>query len=202
MYPQRKLCFFCSFSSSKVDLLQVDLYLLARGVSLFLAAKRPTASDEVARGPAPYEIRRRTVLKVYVQGIWEIFACGIWNPRLWNPEYSSRIPKAANDCSNDKEAGIRYLESGIRNPRRRIQRLSWIPLHGAIFWYLTGDTLVLSSKVSRVTRVRFPREKYNFSCSCSFYKVFFMSSCAVLILLAFFKVKKPSKINALKQRWQ
>ena len=168
----------------------------------FLAAKRPTASDEVARGPAPYEIRRRTVLKVFVQGIWEIFACGIWNPRLWIPEYSSRIPNPTNDCSNDKEAGIRYLESGIRNPRRRIQRLSWIPLHGAIFWYLSGDTLVLSSKVSRVTRVRFPREKYNFSCSCSFYKVFFMCSCAVLIRLAFFKVKKPSKINALKQRWQ
>ena len=31
-----------------------------------LAAKRPTASDEVARGrPAPHEIRRRTFLKVY-----------------------------------------------------------------------------------------------------------------------------------------
>ena len=32
-----------------------------------LAAKRPTASDEVARGlrPSPYEIRRRTFLKVY-----------------------------------------------------------------------------------------------------------------------------------------
>ena len=30
-----------------------------------LATKRPTASDEVARGPAPYEIRRRAFLKVY-----------------------------------------------------------------------------------------------------------------------------------------
>ena len=37
----------------------------------FLAAKRPTASDEVARGPSPYEIRRRTFLKVYQTGsIW------------------------------------------------------------------------------------------------------------------------------------
>ena len=35
----------------------------------FLAAKRPTASGEVARGrPAPYEIRRRTVLKVSLAG--------------------------------------------------------------------------------------------------------------------------------------
>ena len=35
----------------------------------FLAAKRPTASDEVARGrPAPYEIRRRTFLKVSLAG--------------------------------------------------------------------------------------------------------------------------------------
>ena len=46
---------------------RVDLpqdYLLA-----FLAAKRPTASDEVARGrPAPYEIRRRTFFKVYWPG--------------------------------------------------------------------------------------------------------------------------------------
>ena len=33
-----------------------------------LAAKRPTVSDEVARGqPAPYEIRRRTFLKVYLE---------------------------------------------------------------------------------------------------------------------------------------
>ena len=32
----------------------------------FLAAKLPSASDEVARDrPAPYEIRRRTFLKVY-----------------------------------------------------------------------------------------------------------------------------------------
>ena len=75
-----------------IDLLQVDL--LASGVSLF-AAKRPTGSDEVARGrlvslagfsftfrakngewrdshlgfqvsyeTTPYEIRRRTLLKV------------------------------------------------------------------------------------------------------------------------------------------
>ena len=29
----------------------------------FLAAKRPTASDELARGPAPYKIRRRTFWK-------------------------------------------------------------------------------------------------------------------------------------------
>ena len=34
----------------------------------YLAAKRPNASDQVARGlrPAPYEIRRRTFLKVYL----------------------------------------------------------------------------------------------------------------------------------------
>ena len=34
----------------------------------YLAAKRPNASGEVARGlrPAPYEIRRRTFLKVYL----------------------------------------------------------------------------------------------------------------------------------------
>ena len=38
----------------------------------FLAAKRPTASDEVARGrPVPYEIRRRTFLKVYWPGAWK-----------------------------------------------------------------------------------------------------------------------------------
>ena len=111
---------------------------LGEGSEPFLAAKRPTASDEVARGPAPYEIRRRTFLKVYVQGIWEIFTCGIWNPRLWNPEYSSRIPNATNDCSNDKEAGIRYLESGIRsqestgwNPETVLDSLTW------------GDFLVL-----------------------------------------------------------
>ena len=46
----------------RVDLPQVDLLA-------FLATKRPTASDEVARGrPAPYEIRRRTFLKVYWPG--------------------------------------------------------------------------------------------------------------------------------------
>ena len=27
-------------------------------------------------------------------GIWEIFACEIWNPRIWNLEYSSRDPES------------------------------------------------------------------------------------------------------------
>ena len=102
--------------------------------------------------------------------------------------------------TNKPEFGTWNQESGIRNPRSRIQRLSRLPLHGAIFWYLSGDTLVLSSKFSRVTLLRFPRQKDNFSCSCSFYKVFFMSSCTVLIWLAFFKVKKTLKRKCIETK--
>ena len=72
-FPQTESLFtgnvWCALLPGRVDLPQVDL--LASGASLFwfLAAKRPTASDEVARGrPAPYEIRRRTFLKVSLAG--------------------------------------------------------------------------------------------------------------------------------------
>ena len=68
-----------------------------------------------------------------VSGIREIFACGIRNSGLQNPEYSSR---SWNRTKSHLESriqvpltGIQYLESGIRNPRRGFQnpRLSWIP---------------------------------------------------------------------------
>ena len=147
MYPQRKLCFFCSFSSSK----ESGKFLLVE---------------------------------------FEILGFGIRNTAQ-----GFRKPPTIVPMTKKREFGTWNQESGIRNPRSRIQRLSWIPLHGAIFWYLSRDTLVLSSKFSRVTRVRFPRQKDNFSCSCSFYKVFFISTCALLIRLAFFRVKNTLKIK-------
>ena len=63
----------------------------------------------------------------------EIFACGIRNPGLQNPEYSSRI---RNRTKSHLESRIQVplTKTGIRSPRRGIQNpgLSWIPLHGAI----------------------------------------------------------------------
>ena len=68
-----------------------------------------------------------------VCGIWEIFACGIRNSGLQNPQYSSR---ARNRTTSHLESRIQVplTKSGIRSPRRGIQNpgLSWIPLHGAI----------------------------------------------------------------------
>ena len=61
------------YRTSTIDVNRTDIGRLATSRPLgersepCLAAKRPTASDEVARGPAPYEIRRRTFLKVYFQ---------------------------------------------------------------------------------------------------------------------------------------
>ena len=70
-------------------------------------------------------------------GVLEIFARGIRNPGLWNPEYSSGksgIPQAIgirSPISADKESNPVPV---IWNPRRGIQtfhqRLSWISLDG------------------------------------------------------------------------
>ena len=55
-------------------------------------------------------------------GIREIFACGIWNPGLWNPEYSSRNPESHQRLKSGIQIPLtKNLESGIQNPR-----LSWI----------------------------------------------------------------------------
>ena len=59
-----------------------------------------------------------------------IFARGIENPGLWDPEYSSRNP--ANDWNPESKFHLQRLRNqlfGIRNPWRGIQnpRLSWIP---------------------------------------------------------------------------
>ena len=52
-----------------VDLLQVDL--LTSGASLFWPQSGRPRATKFARGPSPYEIRRRTFLKVYQTGsIW------------------------------------------------------------------------------------------------------------------------------------
>ena len=62
-----------------------------------------------------------------------MFACGIRNPGLWNPEYSSRNPDPTNDCYS--ESKLQDIDSnpvpGIRNPRRGIQnsRPSRVSLH-------------------------------------------------------------------------
>ena len=70
-FPQTESLFtgnvWWTLLTARVDLPQVDL--LASGASLFWPESGQSASDEVARGrPAPYEIRRRTFLKVYWPG--------------------------------------------------------------------------------------------------------------------------------------
>ena len=52
-----------------------------------------------------------------VSGIHEIFTCGIWNPGLWDPEYSSRN----SESHQGLESEINYLESGIHNMESRNQ---------------------------------------------------------------------------------
>ena len=59
-------------------------------------------------------------------GIREIFVCGIRNPGLWNPKYSSRIPESHLRLESRIQVsltgtGIQYLESGIHGVESRIQ---------------------------------------------------------------------------------
>ena len=63
------------------------------------------------------------------------FACGIGNPGLWDPAYSSRNPANVwNPESKFHLQGIWNPVPGIRNPWRGIQnpRLSWIPAEANI----------------------------------------------------------------------
>ena len=64
----------------------------------------------------------------------EMYACGIRNPRLWNPDYCSRNP--TNDWNPEsriqvplKKTGIQYLQSGIHGVESRIQEC--LGSHGA-----------------------------------------------------------------------
>ena len=67
----------------------------------------------VSSGP-----KRRPMWRNRDSGIRVIFACEIWNPGLWIPEYSSRNPL------ENQESKFHWKR--IRNPG-----LPWIPLHGA-----------------------------------------------------------------------
>ena len=66
------------------------------------------------------------VLSIQIALIREIFACGILNPGLWNPENSSKNPESYWRLESriqvlHTEIGIQYLESGIRDEESRIQ---------------------------------------------------------------------------------
>ena len=53
---------------------------------------------------------------------------------IWNTALGVRIPLTIgirNLSSTDKESAIQYLESEILGVESRIQRLSYIPFHGA-----------------------------------------------------------------------
>ena len=59
-------------------------------------------------------------------GIWEIFACGIRNPGLWIPEYSSRNPKSHKQLESRIQVSltktrIQYLEYKFHGVESRIQ---------------------------------------------------------------------------------
>ena len=56
--------------------------------------------------------------------IRENFACGIWNPGLWNPEDSLRNPESHKRLESRiqvplTKTGINYLESGIHGPESK-----------------------------------------------------------------------------------
>ena len=65
-------------------------------------------------------------------GIREIFAGGIRNPVLWNPEYSLRNPNPWNPESKFHWPRIRNPVPGVRSPWHGIQNAKWpsIPLCG------------------------------------------------------------------------
>ena len=56
--------------------------------------------------------------------IRENFACGIWNPGLWNSEYSLRNLESHKRLESRiqvplTKTGINYLESGIHGPESK-----------------------------------------------------------------------------------
>ena len=77
--------------------------------------------------------------EIFAYGIRNLrnFPCGMENPALWNPEYSSRNPESHLRLESRiqvplTKTGIQYLESGIHDEESRSQaRLSWIPLYEA-----------------------------------------------------------------------
>ena len=85
--------------------------------------------------PESPHLRESGFREIFACGIRnpENLSCGIWNPRFWNPKYSSRdLTNAWNPVFywqriRSPLPGIRTLWCGIQN-----LRLSWIHLHGAI----------------------------------------------------------------------
>ena len=76
----------------------------------------------------------RQYVRESVFQIREMFACGIRNPRLWNPDYCSR--NSTNDWNPEsriqvplKKTEIQYLQSGIHGVESRIQEC--LGSHGA-----------------------------------------------------------------------
>ena len=64
--------------------------------------------------PESPHLRESGFREIFACGIQnpENLSCGIWNPRFWDPEYSSRDPT---------NAGVHYLEFGICGVESRIQ---------------------------------------------------------------------------------
>ena len=85
--------------------------------------------------PESPHLRESGFREIFACGIRnpENLSCGIWNPRFWNPKYSSRdLTNAWNPVFfwqriRSTLPGILTLWCGIQN-----LRLSWIHLHGAI----------------------------------------------------------------------
>ena len=61
------------------------------------------------------------------------FACEIWNPGLWNPEYSLRNPESQELLESRIQVpvtGIQYLESRIHGAESRFQDCLTFPYMG------------------------------------------------------------------------
>ena len=77
--------------------------------------------------------------EIFAYGIQNLrnSSCGMENPGLWNPEYSSRNPESHLRLESRiqvplTKTGIQCVESGIQDEESRTQaRLSWIPLYQA-----------------------------------------------------------------------
>ena len=84
-------------------------------------------------------------------GIREMFVCGIGNPGLWNPKYSSRIPESHLRLESRIKVlltgtGIHYLESGIHVVESRIQGSTRSSVSFLSFFQLRPDDGLLETK--------------------------------------------------------
>ena len=133
------------------------MYSLHTGLHTFLWYSETTALRKSSQYEHPYitQLARCKRIRIPESAIF-LFA-EFWNPVHWNPEYSSWNPESHERLQSRIQVpltenpelvpGIRSPWCGVHNPK-----LSWIPLHRAIY-----DSLICPDRKPILYFVKLPR---------------------------------------------